>query len=244
MSKGNVALGALALVAVTGWAWAFTSVDGMDADAAAYTPPSVAEMNARADATVEPEPDSEPTAEPVTFDVSLDDARDALTEDGAVLGVLGDSTGNDSDEWVALWAAERPWVEVVNASVPGSRANDALGQVADLLPPDVDVVVLNYGHNHSTGNVDEIAALLGEVAEHAPDAVPVMMLQNPQLGDANADVRDAVAAVAAAAGVPTVDVAAAFEDDGRDLSSLLVDDLHPNGEGSRVWADAVAEALG
>src|SRR5690606_28867603 len=98
--------------------------------------------------------------------------------------------------------------------------------------------------NHRTGNVDEINELLGEIAEHAPDVVPVVMLQNAQVDDANADTREAVARVAEEAGAPTVDVSAAFAADGRERSELLADELHPNEEGSRVWADAVAAALG
>jgi len=44
-------------------------------------------------------------------------------------------------------------------------------------------------------------------------------------------------------GRPTIDVTSAFRAGPVGLPALLMDDLHPNAAGSRVWAAAVADAM-
>lgn len=72
--------------------------------------------------------------------------------------------------------------------------------------------------------------------------IPVLLvLQNPQLDDAYAEVRSAGAQWAAEAGVGVIDVAGAFPEGGGDL---LLDAVQPNGAGQELWARVVADALG
>lgn len=261
----NVALGALALVAVTASTYAVVSVNRAPEVDGTYDPPSVQEMNAANTAAILP------PAEAATW--TLEDARAVLDQDRALISVLGDSTGNDGGEWVDLWVQgldgdvtmstllvpgddnerfmdQAQWdgpdggdVHVWNASIPGTRANVALDNLDIVIPQTPDLVLVNYGHNHTMGNVAQIGALLDAITEAAPDAVPVVVLQQPQLNDANVAVRNWIKRIADNRGVPTIDVAAAFADDGRPVEELLYDELHPNGDGSRIWADAVADAL-
>lgn len=202
---------------------------------------------------------------------SLARARAAMQAPGADVVVLGDSTGDDDGEWVQLWArslgSERGaellvWgagadrydspealggvaadVTVWNGSVSGSRASYALERLDRMLPDGADLVLLSYGHNHTVDDVAEVSALIEAVQRRAPGAVVVVVLQNPQVGDANAAVREAVATLAAAQDVATIGVDEAFLEDGRPLEALLVDLVHPSDEGSQVWARTVESAL-
>ncbi len=69
-----------------------------------------------------------------------------------------------------------------------------------------------------------------------------MILQNPQVDDANAEVREAGEQWAQDAGVGVIDVAAAFADSEAGVA-LLLDELHPNGAGQELWAQVVTDAL-
>lgn len=199
-------------------------------------------------------------------------ARAALEASGAQVVVLGDSTGDDDGEWVHLWAqslgVERgaelvrwgagtdgygspetlggvaPDVTIWNGSVSGSRASYALDRLDRMLPGGgADLVLLSYGHNHTPDDVAEVAALIETVRGRTPGAVVVVVLQNPQIGDSNAPVRETVATLAAEHDVATIGVDEAFLRDGRPLEALLVDLVHPSDEGSEVWARTVASAL-
>lgn len=210
--------------------------------------------------------------------VPLDEVR-ALFADGRplVISVLGDSTGNGTDEWVALWAADLgqsrnvvvqrwdpdtqawslptlrfgssgPAVEIWNGSVPGWQPYQATEIVAAIQPAKPDLVIYNYGHN-STGNT--IATQMSDL--HAastalwPEAPPpaVAVLQNPALGERGArqdHTMEVLATWAAITGLPTIDVLSAFYAAG-DLAPLMIDDVHPNQQGSRIWADTIYGAL-
>ena len=71
----------------------------------------------------------------------------------------------------------------------------------------------------------------------------VVVLQNPQADDANESTRTAIADWAEGAGLPTIDVAAAFED-ADSTEELLDGEINPSVAGSQLWAETVAEALG
>lgn len=102
--------------------------------------------------------------------------------DPLVVSVLGDSTGNDGTEWVALWARHlseqgsivtvHNWdtiagtyrepvvfgsgerqIEIWNGSVAGQSANGALAIVDALQPVAPNLLILNYGHNPGTTTV-------------------------------------------------------------------------------------------
>ncbi|ROZ85957.1 SGNH/GDSL hydrolase family protein [Gordonia sp. OPL2] len=99
---------------------------------------------------------------------------------GLTVSVLGDSTGNTSDEWVGLWAralaahrvvdlhlwdkersrfffqpytygANGPKVSIWNGSVAGSSAGQAIPDLNSLQPTRPDIVLLSFGHNQHPG---------------------------------------------------------------------------------------------
>jgi lysophospholipase L1-like esterase len=203
---------------------------------------------------------------------TLTEAQAALAGPEPAVVVLGDSTGDEEDEWVHLWARSlarergaqvRDWdataeayrapvtlgglapqVSVRNGSLSGARASYATERLERLLPTGTDLVLLSYGHNHGPADVAEVGELVDAVRRRAPRAVVVVVLQNPQLDDANAAVRREVARQAADRAVATLGVDEAFAVDPRPLETLLLDAVHPGPEGSGVWADAVEAALG
>ena len=62
------------------------------------------------------------------------------------------------------------------------------------------------------------------------------------MNDANEATRTAIADWAETAGLPTIDVAKAFEA-AESQEGLLADDIDPLPEGSQLWAESVGEAL-
>lgn len=225
----------------------------------------------RAGAAVTPEgssssPSSESsssTSAPVEQTWSMGDAREALAlEDSNVL-VLGDSTGNGKDEWTSLWAQsmETPvarWDTDTESGYLGESDRTRMWSGAmfkatadypaeheEIWPAqDPDLVLLSYGHFHESG--EEATAALEELrtdlAKRYPDAAIVVVLQNPEVDDANAATRTAIGDWAEAAGLPTIDVAKAFEGAGSP-EGLLADDINPSPEGSQLWAETVELAL-
>ncbi len=195
-----------------------------------------------------------------------------------VVAALGDSTGNETWEWVYEWArllAEtRPvtvlsWDErtedgyvgprvlsqsgdgaggpvvIYSGHRSGARVEYVVDRLDRLLPERPDLVILNFGHNNSAEDVtDQLGEALAALrAKAGPDVPVVLTLQQPQQGDANAEVRGLVQAFAVEHGLVSVDVARAFEDSG-DPQALLADAVHPNQAGATVWAEAVARTLG
>ncbi|HLS45512.1 MAG TPA: SGNH/GDSL hydrolase family protein [Ornithinicoccus sp.] len=118
-------------------------------------------------------------------------------------------------------------------------------QVLSLIVPETpDLVLLNFGHaDTSESAAQNFAMLLDAVREGYGDVPVVVVLQQPQVDDANADVRDQIRTWAEGEGLDTIDVAQAFRDSG-DVAALLQDDVHPNDAGSRLWAETVDQALG
>lgn len=111
-----------------------------------------------------------------------------------VISVLGDSTGNGPNEWVARWAKRigeagstvtvHYWddvagaygddatygsgardVEIWNGSMPGKNATNALQIREDLQPVEPDLIVYNFGHNIGPEPVDVTYSKLQAAAE-------------------------------------------------------------------------------
>jgi lysophospholipase L1-like esterase len=214
------------------------------------------------------------TATPST---SLAQARAVLDRDeDLTIGVLGDSTGNDGNEWVHLVSQELgqsrqvsvhtwddkageypesfrtygdtgPQAEVWNFSAPGRSAAYPADKMAKALPRKPDLLLINFGHNNMSTNVGvELTALRQAVEEKwGTGIVTVVMVQNPEKGAREEDqaaVRGFVKKWANHNRLAYVDVATAFTKRG-DISSLMLDDIHPNPKGSQVWADTVVRAL-
>ena len=252
LPRSAVIAAMLALLLIVGLGWAYVLADFRETvqdDATAAAPPSSASST------------SEAAAEPTW---TIGQARDALAGDGSRVLVLGDSTGNGNDEWVSLWAqsAQLPlarWDTATEAGYANEAEDTRLWSGAmnsgtadypldhDAIWPeqDPDLVLLNYGHFHdsTSGATDALEDLRVELADRYPEAPVVVVLQNPEADNADADRRAAITDWAKDAGLPTIDVAAAFEDSG-DPDTLLADEINPSPEGSQLWADTVAEALG
>ncbi|MGE9782790.1 SGNH/GDSL hydrolase family protein [Janibacter sp. G368] len=247
----GAALLALVLAVGGAWAWVFAEQGTAPAGATAAAPPSSSSSST-----------SSPSAAEPTW--TMDDARDALAGDGSRVLVLGDSTGNGNDEWASLWAqsAQLPlarWDTDTEAGYVNEADDTRLWSAAmnsgtagyplehdEVWPAqDPDLVLLSYGHFHDSAAdaTDALEDLRVELADRYPDAPVVVVLQNPEADNADADRRAAIGDWADDAGLPTIDVAAAFEDSG-DPDALLADEINPSPEGSQLWADTVAEALG
>ncbi|MBT2485007.1 MULTISPECIES: SGNH/GDSL hydrolase family protein [unclassified Microbacterium] len=125
-------------------------------------------------------PDPRPSTRPSLEHSGVDAVRDVIAnDDRVVISVIGDSTGNDTDEWVAGWAEHltrndatvvvnfwdptagaykkrvvygRGEREVViwNGSVPGQPADAALPILEKLQPESPNLIIYNFGHNDGT----------------------------------------------------------------------------------------------
>lgn len=250
---------ALLLLVAALWGYVFVNHASSSSGAASDTRAAAATTSEREPST------TSATSAPSRTDGewSMRDARRALAgEDSRVL-VLGDSTGNSHDEWVGLWARaeEKPMAQWNIDSEDGytgasdeTRVWSGAGYEAgadypadheQIWPPEgPDLVLLSYGHFHDSGEdaTEALDDLRQEIANKAPKAPVVVVLQNPQTDDANADTREAIASWAKESGLPTIDVAKAFEE-AETSEELRVDEINPSSAGSQVWADAVGEAL-
>ncbi|WP_374206305.1 SGNH/GDSL hydrolase family protein [Gordonia sp. McavH-238-E] len=120
------------------------------------------------------------------------------------IGVLGDSTGNSSTEWVALWARSlatkrdvslRLWDPVANqyraeaarfgkrgpsatvwnGSIPGARSADLIRQLDRLQPEAPNFVLVSIGHNETRGQAREgFGSLVDAVSATWQGRVPVV----------------------------------------------------------------------
>lgn len=196
---------------------------------------------------------------------TMGDARKAFARDDSHTLVLGDSTGNATDEWVHQWAQseELPvatWqtesesgydvdfeeTRVWSGAMFEATADYPAEHWDEIWPPeDPDLVMLSYGHFHESpeGATDALESLRADIAERAPKAPIVVVLQNPQAEDANAPTREAIADWAKDKGLPTIDIAKAFEESEQAPEDLRLDNIDPSWAGSQLWAQTVGEAL-
>lgn len=196
----------------------------------------------------------------------MSDARDAFAQSTSRTLVLGDSTGDGYDEWVHLWAgakdlpvatwraeteagyeSESPETRVWSGSAPDATAAYPVEHWDEIWPSvDPDLVVLSFGHAQESPDeaTKQLEELRTDIADRVEDAPIVVLLQNPEAEDVDADMREAIAAWAKEAGLPTIDIAKAFEESDMGEADLRLDSFHPSGAGSQLWADTVGEALG
>ena len=149
-------------------------------------------------------------------------------------------------EWSRL-GGEGPGLRVWNLSQPGARADypvTRLGRVGAA----PDLVLYSFGHNNTPDDIEAGLAATVEVVAGRWGSVPgVVVLQNPSTGALAARQAETVERLrewAPVHGLGVVDVWSAFTAAGVPLGRLLMDVTHPNERGQRVWAAAVAEALG
>lgn len=253
------------VVVVTGlWAYVFMD-DGQANGSAQAASTSAAGSSSSASAASSSASPSSSSTTSQEENASMDAAREAFAEDGSEVLVLGDGTGDGWDEWAFLWAQEQDmpgamWMTETENGYNGSNESTRLWSGGmpqttadypvehwDAMWPeaDPDLVLLNYGHNYTGADAatQSMEALRQAIAHQAPETPIVVILQNPQADDANADVREAIGSWAQDAGLPTIDVAAAFKQSDQAPADLRLDDTHPSQAGSQLWADTVAEAL-
>lgn len=203
---------------------------------------------------------------------SLDDVAKIIAADGVKVLVLGDSTGDERGEWVdqwaralgerqhvtvSMWAPQQPRygqqveygdasagaLHIWNGSRAGAVALDPLENLEAIAPEEPDVIVYNFAHNHVPGEGEaQMAGLDAALRERFGDVPAVVVAQNPATQDANRDKRGEVLQWAQDQGLPVIRVDEAFKAEG-DYDALMSDGLHPNPEGSRVWALQVARDL-
>ena len=140
-------------------------------------------------------------------------------------------------------SGDRSPVTIWSGSQGGASAAYPVQRLDVMVPEPPDLVLLNFGHNQTAETVQaQFQELLGAVRGSSEEVPVVVVLQQPQAGDANAEVRQLIREWAEAEGLAVVDVAAAFlaQDDFEDL---LEDPVHPNQEGSQLWAGTVELAL-
>ncbi len=134
-------------------------------------------------------------------------------------------------------------VTIWSGSQTGAEASYPATVLDQIVPEEPDLAIYNFGHNSTA---DEVAGEFSTLHQAMTDrfgAVPtVVILQQPQVDDANAEAREVVEAWANEAGLATIDVAEAFQETG-EPETLLGDTVHPNEAGSELWAETVDEAL-
>lgn len=195
---------------------------------------------------------------------TINHAQKALAVDGSRVLVLGDTTGDDLWEWVDIWGKDRgtpparwqaeqkgyqnetPETRVWSG---GAREADATYPVKhwDEIWPSAapDLVLLSFGHGYDAPDkaVEDLADLRSRIESEVPGAPIVVVLQNPQEGEASAKVREEIADWAKKGGLPTIDVAAAFEGSGTPVEDLRRDGAQTSEQGAQLWADTVEQAL-
>lgn len=120
-----------------------------------------------------------------------------------VISIFGDSTGNGTSEWPALWAAHlaknatvelhlwdstaEKWhkkpitfgdgprlITIYNGSHPGGTPGYARQQDDLMQPKQPDLIITNYGHNGQPGeNIRTLRTLLREAADKWGNSAPV-----------------------------------------------------------------------
>jgi lysophospholipase L1-like esterase len=219
------------------------------------------------------EPSAAPEKERLTA-WTAEQVRASITGDAdMVISVLGDSTGVGPDRWVAGYAAHlsesatvtlHPWVEATesygpatvtgdgprrieiwNGSFPGANWSYGTANLDALQPVAPDLTIGNYGHNQGPQPIDVGYAALVDALSAKNGEAPalVVTIQNPAAGARaaiSAEAETRLARWAEEWGVPTIDVLGAFGDQ----TGLLLDDVHPNVEGSRLWLEAAVASLG
>ncbi len=220
-----------------------------------------------------------PSTSPDVADGALGEVQSLIAGDEPiVISVLGDSTGNGPNEWVARWAKRigeagstvtvHYWdetaaaygdaveygrgdrtVEIWNGSMPGKNATNALNILAELQPVQPNLIVYNFGHNIGPEPVDVTYGKI-QAASEEEWGTPILraaMLQNPAHGERETPTKrsqDRVSSWASRNDVPLVNVRDAFTANSEWVADYMIDEVHPNDNGSQVWADAVIKTLG
>jgi hypothetical protein len=139
-------------------------------------------------------------------------------------------------------------IEIWDGAQPGASVDYGLAHLAQFQPQKPDILFFNYGHNQGKTSIVEGMFEISQTtdAKWKTKVPAIVTLQNPAQGDRKAiSARSQYAAKlwASSAGYPFVDVTESFAAK-PDLAALMIDPVHPNAAGSRIWADKVIATLG
>jgi hypothetical protein len=193
------------------------------------------------------------------------------------VSILGDGTSDEDDEWVAQWAEDladtrtvtlHTWntatsaytapvtygdggqsVEIWNFSEPGASPDAPAGGISAAQPEQPDLVVYNFGHTSTPGDVGSQLDTTVRAVRQQWDEEPasLLILQNPARRDARVEQAETVYYLrtywSRVSKMPTVNVFAAFRYTPGPVGKLMEGDAQPNDRGSRLWAKVIAAAL-
>ena len=265
-----IGLGALALA--TAGSVSFALADSREQ-------PPVSDAIASYAASAPAQPTREPARLPATARPAVAAAVGLLNDPAREwnMTLLGDSTGNDINEFTFILAQQmtvaynRPvivhrWtdglgyseekrfgfgggapIHIWNGSAPGKTGGYAVDNLKVIAPAGSDLTIVNYGHNYkATWGLDSGMIQLVQSLDQQNGPTPMLfILQNPQHPETpgSAAIVERLRTLTSEGGYEVVDVYKAFKDAG-DIAPLMLDSIHPNPAGSKVWADAVAAKLG
>ena len=166
------------------------------------------------------------------------------------------SVEQEPDVYLAPWSIARGGdqpVTVWNGSASGKNAEYTNAHWDELVPiprDQVDLVLINHGHNEPAGALASDALNLADMAvTQFPNAAVAGILQNPERpGSPNADVQDRNVAdlqeQMTASGYETIDVHTPYRTMPGWEAAYDAGDLHPNQAGYDLWTGVVRQALG
>lgn len=138
---------------------------------------------------------------------------------------------------------------LVNHSVGGASGTTFDATALNAVPADPAVVIVNVGHNHGADtDIVKHRDLVDRIATRWPEALPVIVIQNPQRGfTTNKTLHNHRSQLliqwARLRSLPVINAFDAFRSFGGWESTLMTDDIHPNPDGFALWANVAAEAI-
>lgn len=142
-------------------------------------------------------------------------------------------------------------VEIWSGSEPGAGIDWIMPRLDRLVAAEPDLVLVNLGHNDRNAPLDEMAVKYDQLhdwlaTEFGTPPALIDMIQNPRTADPGAylDFQEMLRDQAELRGALVVDADAAFRAVPDWETALLMDGVHPNDDGYRVWAEALYEAMG
>lgn len=144
--------------------------------------------------------------------------------------------------WVFDSGTEAAPATIWSGSIAAATPATARALLPAIVPERPDLAVYNYGHSLQADEVEQQFTKLHDALESLYGPVPtVVVLQNPQVEDENAAVRQAIRDWAESNDHAVIDVAAEFE---VAAWPLLIDRTQPSQQGQQVWLATMLAALG
>lgn len=144
--------------------------------------------------------------------------------------------------WVFDSGTEAAPATIWSGSIAAATPATARALLPAIVPERPDLAVYNYGHSLQADEVEQQFTELHDALESLYGPVPtVVVLQNPQVEDENAAVRQAIRDWAESNDHAVIDVAAEFE---VAAWPLLIDRTQPSQQGQQVWLATMLAALG